>query len=172
MEKLVKGKIYIFPHLEGNNRIGDCQHGFRNKHSCPVRLLVFFAHVIDTYDVGNNKAADLIYLTFQNTFDKVLHERLLIKLMAHGIQCSAVQWIQNWLAGWWQRVCINQTFSSWTRVTSGGPQGIFLGPQLFLIYINNLDNSIVKKISKFTDDTKLCHSSRHPDEVLELTSTG
>ena len=31
-----------------------------------------------------------------------------------------------------------------------------------------LDNGIVSKISKFADDTKLCHSSRHPDEVLEL----
>ena len=43
-----------------------------------------------------------------------------------------------------------------------------MGPLLFLIYINDLDNGIVSKISKFNDDTKLCHSSRHPDEVLEL----
>ena len=27
---------------------------------------------------------------------------------------------------------------------------------------------MVSKISKFADDTKLSHSSRHPDEVLEL----
>ena len=27
---------------------------------------------------------------------------------------------------------------------------------------------IVSKISKFADNTKLCHSSRHHDEVLEL----
>ena len=47
-------------------------------------------------------------------------------------------------------------------------QGSVLGPLLFLIYINDLDNSIVSKISKFVDDTKLCRSSRHPDEVLEL----
>ena len=52
--------------------------------------------------------------------------------------------------------------------TSGVPQGNILGPLLFLMYINDLHNSIVSKISKLTDDTKLCHSSRHPDEVLEL----
>ena len=43
-----------------------------------------------------------------------------------------------------------------------------LDPLHFLIYINDLENGIVSKISKFADDRKLCNSSRHPDEVLEL----
>ena len=88
--------------------------------------------------------------------------------MAHGIKGNAAQWIRNWLAGRRKRVCINQTFSSWTPVTLDVPQGNVLGLLLFLIYINDLDNGIVSKISKFADDTKLCHSSWHPDKVLEL----
>ena len=118
--------------------------------------------------MGNNKAVDLIYLDCQKAFDKVPHERLLVNVMAHGIQGSAARWIRNWLAGRRQSFCINQTFSSWTPVTSGVPQVNVLGPLLFLIYINDLDNGIVRKISKFADDTKLCHSSRNPEEVLEL----
>ena len=76
--------------------------------------------------------------------------------------------IRNWLACRRPRVCINQTYSSWTPETSGVPQGSVLGPLLFIIYINDLDNGIVSKISKFADDTKLYHSSRHPDKILEL----
>ena len=57
-----------------------------------------FARVIDTYDTGNNKAVDLIYLDFQKAFDKVPHERLLVKVKTHGIQGNAAQWIRNWLA--------------------------------------------------------------------------
>ena len=162
MERLIKGRIIT--HLEGNNQIGDSQHSLWNKRRCLTSLLDFFARVINTYDTSNNKAVDLINLDFQNAFDKVPHERLLAKVMAHGIQGCAAQWIRNWLAERHQRVWINQTFSSWTPVTSGVPQGSVLGPLLFLIYIK----ATVNKISKVTDDAKLCHSSRHPDEVLEL----
>ena len=44
------------------NLIGDSQHGFRNERSCLSSLLDFFAQVIDTCDIDNNKAVDLVYL--------------------------------------------------------------------------------------------------------------
>ena len=62
MERLIKGKLIT--HLEMNNLIGDPQHGFRNKRSCLTSLLDFKPQVIDTYDTGNNKAVDLVYLDF------------------------------------------------------------------------------------------------------------
>ena len=68
----------------------------QKKCSCLTILLDFFAGVIDTYDTGNNKAVDLINLDFQKPFDRVPHERLLVKVMAHGIQGSAAIWILNW----------------------------------------------------------------------------
>ena len=36
------------------------------------------------------------------------------------------------------------------------------------IYINDLDINIVNKMSKFPDDTKLCHRARNPDDIMEL----
>ena len=69
MERLIKGNIIT--HIEGNNLIRDSQHGFRNKCSCLTSLLDFFVYVIDSYDAGNNKAVDIIYLDFQKVFDKV-----------------------------------------------------------------------------------------------------
>ena len=84
-------------------------------------LWVHLYLLINTLYGDNNKAVDLVYLDFQKAFDKVPHERLLIKVNAHGIQGDAARWIRNWLAGHRQRVCINQSFSNWASVTSGVP---------------------------------------------------
>ena len=97
MERLVNGRLIT--QLETNNLIGDSQHGFRNKCSCLTSLLNFFAQVIDTYDTDNNKAVDLVDLDFQKAFDKVPHERLMLKVNAHGIQGDAARWIRSRLAG-------------------------------------------------------------------------
>ena len=82
-----------------NNLIGDSQQGFRNNRSCLIIMLDFFAQVIDTYDTDNYKAVDLVYQYFKKAFDKVPHERLMVKFNAHGILGNAERWIRNWLAG-------------------------------------------------------------------------
>jgi len=54
-----------------------------------------------------------------------------------------------------QRVVLIGQLSDWKDVLSGVPQGLVLGPLLFLIYINDIDESVGGKILKFSDDTKL-----------------
>ena len=100
---------------------------------------------------------DIIYLDFQKAFDKVPHQRLLLKLKAHGIGDGIIDWTEQWLTDRRQRVVVNGEVPNWKTVLSGVPQGsvLLLGPLLFLIYINDLDDNITSNILKSADDTKV-----------------
>ena len=66
-----------------------------------------------------------------------------------------INWIEKWLIDRRQRVVVDGEVSNWKVVLSGVPQGSVLGPILFLIYINDLDDDITSKVLKFADDTKV-----------------
>ena len=72
-----------------------------------------------------------------------------------GIGSLVANWIWSWLSDRKQRVVINGKCSGWSEVSSEVPQCSVLGPILFVIFINDVENGICGNILKFADDTKL-----------------
>jgi len=117
--------------------------------SCHTNLFPVFDEV--TRKVGENKAVNVIYMNFSKAFDKVPHVRLLWNVSSHGIRGELASCIHNWLDGTKQRVVLEGCLTDWRPVTSDVPQGPVLGPLLFVIYINKLDQNVQGTTSAFAD---------------------
>ena len=68
---------------------------------------------------------------------------------------SIINWIEQWLTDRRQRVVVDGEVSRWKSVLSGVPQGSVLGPILYLVYLNDLEEGVTGKLLTFADDTKL-----------------
>ena len=105
--------------------------------------------------VDEGKAVDIVYLDFKKVFDKVPHWRLLAKVRVCGVAGQVANWIANWLRDRKQRGAVSGRMSCWEDVSSGVPQGSVLRLLLFIIYINDFDDGVKSRLSKFADETKL-----------------
>ena len=156
MESIIRDKIVI--HMERNNLFSQIQHGFVPLRNCMTNLLICMENW--TSMLENGYPIDVIYTEFAKAFDRVPHQRLLQKIKDMGIIGSTVNWIRSFLSNRIQCVRVEQDFSSWSPVKSGIPQGSVLGPILFVIFINDMPDTIDSMCQLFADDAKIFRSIR------------
>jgi len=164
LESIVKDAL--LSHLSQHSILSGNQHGFIPRRSCCTQLLSALNDWTSAMDQGFS--TDVIYFDFSKAFDSVPHTRLLNKLKGYGVDGKLLEWFRCFLVDRYQRVQVNGSLSSWTRVTSGVPQGSVLGPLLFALYVNELPSLVSSPLLMFADDIKLYRIIRSPEDCLQL----
>ena len=157
---IVWSKIYepvmynrIYSYLENFFLFYAKQFGFRNKHST-IDALAELTERIRMYPSSNEIFS--FFLDLKKAFDTIDHNILLYKLDMYGFRGNCLKWLSSYLSNRIQRVVVNGVSSSWSKIECGVPQGSFLGPLLFLLYINDLPKACeTSEILLFADDTNL-----------------
>jgi hypothetical protein len=137
-----------------NNLFLPNQYGFRPKYSTETATLELVDRVLQLLD--DDKIPFCIFMDLSKAFDTLNHNILLKKLSFYGVSNSALSWFGSYLNQRNQYVKFHDTKSSVTEVSLGVPQGSILGPLLFLIYVNDINNaSSMFKYVLYADDTTL-----------------
>ena len=107
-------------------------------------------------------------IDLQKAFDTVNHGILIEKLRAVGIDSH--DWFASYLSDRSQCVEVNGTRSNFLPITCGVPQGSILGPQLFLLYINDMSISLGCHLSLYADDSALFFADSDPQAIARRLS--
>ena len=152
--------------LENNNILFANQFGFRKNHSCEPQLILAVEDLAMNLDHGGQM--DMTLLDVSKALDKVPHQRLISKLQFYGIQGSTLASIKPWLTSWSLSVIVDGVCSKSVVVTSGVPQGTVLGPLMFLLFINGMQDDLVWTLRLFANDALLYHKITLNDDTLAL----
>ena len=79
--------------------------------------------------------------------------------------CSYFELNKDFLSGRVQRVIVNISTSKWAKVLSCIPQGNMLGPLLFVIFFNDICDSIKSSSYLFVDDAILFRVIKSEEDI-------
>ena len=102
--------------------------GYRLLHNCQHPLLVMVERWKKVLDGGG--FAGGILMDLSKAFDTINHKLLVAKLHAYGFDATSLEIIYDYLCDRWQRTKVGSSFSSWSLILCGMPQGSVLG-QIF-----------------------------------------
>ena len=140
-------QIHVKGTLEKN--LSPTQFAYRQGGNCTNALLSIQNEVYKHLDNTRCKADRMFTMDFSKAFDSVNHDRLARKLRTLGLNSYLHNWYLSFLKERQQHVVWSHNVCEWKAVNQGTTQGSVSGPYLFIVFLNDLDVTlvIVKKSS-------------------------
>ena len=151
-ERIIKDELMA----KCRHKLNTNQHGFMPQKSCTTQMLIFVDSL--SLSINDNIRTDVIYFDFAKAFDSVNHDIILNKLKQQfDIDGTLLKFIKNYLQYRKQCVVIGGAQSEYRTVKSGVPQGSIIGPLLFVLFINDMQDYVSEgtHIALYADDTKI-----------------
>ena len=126
----------------------------------------------ETYIVDSGGVFGALLTDLSKAFDCIPHDLIIAKLEAYGFQIESLRLIYDYLSNRKQRVKINESYSSWSDIEYGVPQGSILGPLLFNIHLCDLFYFLEDlDIANYADDTTLYTVQENKESVINTLET-
>ena len=107
----------------------------------------------------------MILIDLQKAFDTIDHNILLEKMKHFNFSAHTIFWFKSYLSDRTFKININKVFSNPGDLTCGVPQGSILGPLLFLLYINDMPESVSSELFLYADDSCLVFQHKDVKEI-------
>ena len=163
-EKILHAQIR--EHLDKFQIMTPFQFGFR-KSIATQDALVYVTESIRN-QIDSKKIVPAALLDLSKAFDSISHEVLIEKMLSLGFLNGANALIASFLNKRIQRVNVNGIFSDWIEIIRGVPQGTVLGPLLFNLYVNDIQERLYEgcTLVQHADDCMVFSSSLISEDAL------
>ena len=155
IEKVVSNRLQ--GHINSNKLNNPMQSAYRKSHSTETALLRVHNDISVSLDKGHVTALTLLDLS--TAFDTIDHNTLTNRLAEwYGVSGMALAWFKSYLYGRHQRIKIDKSFSDYSLLEHGVPQGSVLGPLLFSLYtapLSTIISSYGLSHHLYADDTQI-----------------
>lgn len=157
--------------MENHALLYTSQYGFRKNRSCQDAICELVSDIIKEKELGHHVIS--VFLDLSKAFDTLDHKILLDKLELYGIRGVSNDWFRDYLSDRKLQVKCSSSADNDNAnsieydVNFGCPQGSNLGPLLFIIFSNDVINTIENsKLILFADDTTIYMSHRNKNYLI------
>ena len=138
-EKLMLNRLQAF--FTNHNVLNPHQHGFRQHYSTNTAMTDMLDFI--TKSIDNKLKVLALYLDGSEVFDSLNHSILLSKLEHYEVRGTVLSWFSFYFSLRFQLTEQLTMKSQFRKINSGIPKGSILGPFLYLLFVNDILQSLI-----------------------------